>query len=114
MTVVRRQGGYRIRFRLLAADQGGRHTPLLGASEYRVNWSIGQSDPETQTGGPTFLDGAALSPGAEGMAVLVPMFRDEGGWQNVGIGTELTAYEGRREVGRAVVTAVLPADPAAE
>jgi hypothetical protein len=111
MTVVRRRGGYRIRVRLLDPGEAGRQTPLLGTSEYRVNWSIGGSDPESQTGGPIFLDSPSLAPGEEGTAVLVPLWREAGGWQAVDVATALTGFERAREVARAVVTDVLPADP---
>lgn len=105
--IVQRQGGYRITLQLVATDQGGRTTPLLGTTEYRVNWSIGSSDPNRQTGGPTLIDAEALSPGEKGNATLTPLF-DPSVWQDVSVGTELTAFEGVREVAHAVVTDVIP------
>jgi hypothetical protein len=104
--VVRRQGGYRIRLRLRSTHDGGRETPLLGATEYRVNWRIVSRDPGKQTGGPTLIDAELLSPGEEGTATLTPF--ELTAWQCVGVGTELTAFEGAREVAEAVVTEVIP------
>jgi hypothetical protein len=45
--------------------------------------------------------------GEEGTATLTPLF-DLSAWQDVGIGTELTAFEGVRVVAHAVVTDVIP------
>jgi hypothetical protein len=42
-----------------------------------------------------------------GTATLTPLF-DLSAWQDVGIGTELTAFEGVRVVAHAVVTDVIP------
>jgi hypothetical protein len=52
------------------------------------------------------IDGDSLAPGEEGTATLTPI--DLATWQSVGVGTELTAFEGTREVGQALVTDVIP------
>ena len=104
---VRERGGYRIRLHLRATEDGGRRTPLLGTVEYRVNWSIGTRDPHDQRGGPTLIDAETLPPGTEGTATLTPLIPDPE-WEAVGVGTDLTAFEGDREVAQAVVTDVIP------
>jgi hypothetical protein len=103
---LHRDGGFRIHIRLIATEEGGRRTPILGTSEYRVNWSIESRDAHQQTGGPTLLDGDQLRPGEEGDASLIPFVPEE--WSSVAAGTSLTAFEGARPVALAVVTQVIP------
>ena len=99
--LVLRNGGFRIRVRLLSTDDGGRQTPISGDSEYRLNWSIESNDPSGQAGGPTLIDADKLRPGEEGTAVLIPFLAEA--WESVQVGTSLTGFEGSRVVARAVV-----------
>jgi hypothetical protein len=55
------------------------------------------------------IDDAALLPGEKGNATLTPLF-DPSAWQDVSVGTELTAFEGICQVAHAVVTDVIPPD----
>jgi hypothetical protein len=105
---LRRDGGFRVVVRLLSEDEGGRTTPLLGDREYRANWAIGADDPSVQAGAPMLIDADRLSPGGESEASLIRLVPD--GWPDVPVGTQLFAFEGRRKVAEAVVTAVLPAE----
>jgi hypothetical protein len=98
-------GGFRIHIRLIGTEEGGRRTPISGASDYRVNWSIESRDPDQQMGGPTLIDADLLRPGEEGIASLIP-FAPEA-WSSVAVGTSLTGFEGARPVAFAIVTQVI-------
>jgi hypothetical protein len=103
---LRREGGLRVTLRMLREDEGGRATPLSGESEYRVNWSIGRSDPDRQIGAPMLIDAELLLPGGETSASLIRLFPEA--WPpDVPIGTNLMAFEGGRPVAEAVVTDVI-------
>jgi hypothetical protein len=106
-----RDGGFRIHVRLLVAGEGGRRTPILGKSAYQANWSI-ERDPNRygplgsrRTGASTLIDARVLRPGEEAEATLIPLFPKE--WWDVVPGSSLAAFEGDRQVARAVVTDVI-------
>jgi hypothetical protein len=93
---------------MLSEEEGGRTTPLLGDREYRANWSIGTDDPNAQAGAPILIDADVLPPGAESEASAIRLIPED--WPEIAIGTRLTAFEGRRKVAEAVVTAILSAE----
>jgi translation elongation factor EF-Tu-like GTPase len=103
--LAERNGYLRASFRLRHTDEGGRRTPVT--SDYRPNWSIGaEPNPDAQGGAPVVIEGdASIAPGETADVRLFPISPEF--FADVAPGTQLFAFEGRRVVGRAIVTDVV-------
>ena len=107
-TALERLGGYiRARLRLVAAEDGGRQTPI--ASGYRSRWAF---PPEVHTenhDAPLTIESGPdqwLDPGEETLVRIHPLAPEL--WPPIAPGLRLEMVEGARLVGVAEVVEVVP------
>jgi len=93
---------FKVRLRILAADEGGRSKPVF--SGYRPDWDLGNTwlGEPTINGASVFLeDREELALGAEGPARIEPFASEF--WGRVRPGSVIAMQEGKRVVGYATV-----------
>lgn len=101
---------------LVATDDGGRRTGLLGGHgpehrlTYRPNWGLPGWADGAQTGAPVLaFDRVDMQPGETVHAVIVPMLPSHvPAWSHIAPGDALRMYEGSRVCGRATVRWIEP------
>jgi translation elongation factor EF-Tu-like GTPase len=98
-----REHGYvRARLRVLATEEGGRHTAFV--SGYRPNWNLAQEgNSELRLAGAAVRieDQDQVAPGEEATVRLLPLYPDA--WSHVRSGMEISMHEGLPVLGRALV-----------
>jgi elongation factor Tu len=98
---------FTVKFRLLTAEEGGRHTPIFNG--YRPQWKILREDGTSGHHDAMFqsLDKDPLLPGEKSDAEIEPFFPHF--WVAVRPGMTIGTFEGAHQVGVAEVLTV-PAD----
>jgi translation elongation factor EF-Tu-like GTPase len=92
----------RARLQLLAADQGGRHTPIF--DDYRPRFvaaTDGHGDVDLGVAVVKLTENPMMMPGTEGDVDLEPV--DASLWTTVATGLILGVFEEQRQVGTATV-----------
>jgi hypothetical protein len=97
---------YIIRASVRSTAEGGRIKPIW--SGYRPQVRVIRNDAERLLGDAvlTWQNADHVQPGAEGLAVLIPM--QQSNWGSVGLGSALELLEGQLVSASAIVTEILP------